>query len=116
MTTPTTKKTTITKKSKETAAPPVTTTPERKFYKFSDDAIVVIREILQLSIITGTNLVDHLRSVVVEPDETGSRLVPCPEYISSYNTMIEKLAAEATEKMKESLKEETEEDLTKTKN
>lgn len=95
------KKTTA-KKTKEAA--PVTT--ERKFYKMTDDLIAMIRELVQLSLLTGSNIVDHLRSVVVEPDESGNKVTVCPEYIVSYNSMLQKLQEEAELKMRESLREQ----------
>lgn len=74
----------------------------RAVYKISDDLIGMIRELVQLALLTGTNIVDHLRAVVVEVSETDGRCITVsPEYVQAYNDMILKLNAEAEEKMKE---------------
>lgn len=66
---------------------------DKKVLKFSDDLIVVVREIIQLSLLTGTNLVDHFRAVQCEED--GGKLVPTKEYVAAYNDMVAKLNEEA---------------------
>lgn len=65
--------------------------------KLGDDLIAVIRELVQLTIITGTNVVDHLRAVTCEIDEDTSKLVPTEDYILAYNKMVEQLVRQAEE-------------------
>lgn len=79
-----------------------TTESNRTFYKIDDNVIAMVRELVQLSLLTGTNIVDHLRSVVVEVHPEDKRFVTlCPEYVESYNRMVENLNKQAEEKMQE---------------
>lgn len=78
--------------------PPVTeaTSPERQVFKMSDDLISMVRELVQLSLLTGTNVVDHFRALQVEAVEgKPSHLTVTPEYVQAYNSMILKLNEEA---------------------
>lgn len=68
---------------------------ERKVLKMSDDTIAVVREVVQLSILTGTNLVDHMRAIRLE--EIDGNIYPTQEYIDAYNAQIEELAKKAEE-------------------
>lgn len=77
---------------------------EDKKFKMGDDLIAVVRELVQLSILTGTNIVDHLRAIEIEQDDETGKLIPTVEYVEAYNEMVEELmkkaeaAAEAFEK------------------
>mgnify|MGYP001280463501 CR=1 FL=1 len=63
--------------------------------KLSDDSISMIAQALQVAILTGTDVVDNLRSIrLVEND--GS-LTPEPEFVKSWEGNIQKLLAEAQE-------------------
>ena len=63
--------------------------------KLSDDSISMIAQALQVAILTGTDVVDNLRSIrLVEND--GS-LAPEPEFVKSWESNIQKLLAEAQE-------------------
>jgi hypothetical protein len=64
--------------------------------KLGDDLIAVIREIVQLSLLTGTNVVDHMRGIRAEI--VGGQVVPTEQYVESYNKYVEDLTKEA-EKM-----------------
>jgi len=66
-------------------------------YKMGDDLIAVVRELVQLAILTGTNIVDHLRAIQVEVDPDTNKLVPTMAYIESYNEMVEGLVQKAEE-------------------
>lgn len=76
---------------------------ERKTYKLSDDFIALVRDLLQLSLLTNTNIIDHLRAVIVEPETTEARahyLTLTPEYVEAYNAHIEELNKKAEEAAK----------------
>ena len=94
----------MTKKSVEKEVKEQTTetasTDDRKFFKLDDSLIGIIRELVQLSLLTGTNIVDHLRAVIIEatPD---NKIAITPEYVEAYNNMILKLNAEAEQKMQD---------------
>jgi len=84
--------------------PAAATTPseDKKLYKLSDDLIGMVRELVQLALLTGTNIVDHLRAVIIQESAADGRYVTVsPEYIEAYNAMILKLTEEAEQKMKE---------------
>jgi hypothetical protein len=76
------------------------TTLDRTLYKLDDNVIAMVRELVQLSLLTGTNIVDHLRSVVVEKHPEDQRfLTLCPEFVESYNSMVTALNKKAEEDM-----------------
>lgn len=77
------------------------TKTEKKYFKVSDELIGMIRELVQLALLTGTNIVDHMRALVVEETPDGRFITVAPEYIQAYNDMIEKLNKEAEEKIAE---------------
>ena len=64
-------------------------------YKLSDDVIGQIAKLLQLAIITGTDVVDNIRTIRVRLDEETGSVVPDPEYISAFETNLNKLVATA---------------------
>ena len=79
-----------------------TTQTNRTLYKIDDNVIAMVRELVQLSLLTGTNIVDHLRSVVVEVHPEDKRYVTlCPEYVESYNRMVDGLNKQAEQQMQE---------------
>ena len=61
----------------------------------SDDAIAVVRELIQLSILTGTNIVDHMRAIRLELVD--GVVFPTQEYVDAYNAQIEELTKKAEE-------------------
>jgi hypothetical protein len=63
--------------------------------RLSDDLIAVIRELIQLSLLTGTNIVDHMRGVRTEV--INGAVVPTKEYVEAYNAYVEQLSKEAEE-------------------
>lgn len=67
--------------------------------RLSDDAILVIREVLQFCLLTGRNFVDMSRGMVFNVE--GDVLYPSPKYVAAYNELVERLNAEALEKAKE---------------
>lgn len=79
-----------------------TTETNRTLYKVDDNIIGMVRELVQLSLLTGTNIIDHLRSIVVEVHPEDKRyLTLCPEYVESYNKMVEGLNKQAETQMQE---------------
>jgi len=82
--------------------PPVTeqAAPTPQLFALADESIGMIREILQLTLYTGTNIIDHLRALRLELDADG-RLVPNEDYIVAYNEMVAAFAAKAKEMAEE---------------
>ena len=64
-------------------------------YKLSDDVIGQIAKLLQLAILTGTDVVDNIRTIRVKADDETGSIVPDPEYISAFETNLNKLVATA---------------------
>lgn len=64
-------------------------------FKMGDDLIAVVRELVQLSILTGTNIVDHLRAIHVEVDAATNKLIPTVQYVEAYNEMVQGLQKQA---------------------
>lgn len=96
--------TTSNKQASETPA------SDKKYYKVSDELIGMIRELVQLALLTGTNIVDHMRTLVVqESDEDGRFITVSPEYVQAYNEMVEKLSVEAEERIADMQKRLSEE-------
>lgn len=68
----------------------------KKEFKFSDQVIGQVRELLQLSMLTGTNFVDHMRSVrMEESDKVEGGLILSEAYVAGWNEMAIGYHAEA---------------------
>ena len=63
-------------------------------YSLSDTSIAQLAKLLQLAIITGTDIVDNLRLMQLVASEDGS-LVPEPEYLENFDKNLNKLIAQA---------------------
>lgn len=74
-------------------------------YSLSDTSIAQIAKLLQLAIITGTDIVDNLRLMRLVASEDGS-LVPEPEYLENFDKNLNKLIAQAAASHVESGEEE----------
>lgn len=61
--------------------------------KISDEFIIVVRELVQLSLLTGSSIVDHMRAVRVEVKD--GTIFPTEEYVNQYNDYIEQLEKQA---------------------
>lgn len=68
---------------------------DNKELKLSDDAIALVRELVQLSILTGTNIVDHMRAIRLELVD--GAVYPTEAYVNAYNAQIEELTRKAEE-------------------
>jgi len=66
---------------------------EDKVFTFSDDLVATVAQLLQLAILTGTDVYDHLRTVQVVEQE-GS-LVVSPDYREKLNAEILRLSQRA---------------------
>ncbi len=69
-------------------------------YKFTDDAISHIAKLLQVAILTGTDIIDNLRSVVMVANDDGMLAID-PDHSESFNNNIQAMLDDAP-----SLKEE----------
>ena len=67
-------------------------------YKLNDQTIGQIAKCVQIAILTGTDIVDHLRQLELTVDEKTNSVGCCKEYLSTFNNNIEKMLQEAQEK------------------
>ena len=61
-------------------------------YNLTDEFIGQLAKLVQLSMLTGTNVVDHLRLVRVNGTEEG--IVLTPEYKEYFDSSIQKMLSE----------------------
>jgi hypothetical protein len=74
----------------------------KKELKLSDQVIGQIREVLQLSLLTQTNFVDHMRALrVEESDKSENTLILSEGYVKGWNDMAESFHKQALEKAEE---------------
>ena len=61
--------------------------------KLSDDTIGKIAQALQMALLTGTDVVDNLRSIRLV--NNNGLLDPCPEFLATWESNIQKMIEEA---------------------
>jgi len=70
-------------------------------YRLSDETIGQIAKLLQIAIITGTDIVDNLRTIRLRTDDGGEFLDPTPDYLENFeknlSKMIENLAEQTSD-------------------
>jgi len=73
-------------------------------YRLSDETIGQIAKLLQVAIITGTDIVDNLRTIRLQVGD-GEMLEPTADYIENFernlNRMIETLAEQTNDNQSE---------------
>lgn len=79
---------------------------ERICYKLSTDFKVMLAKILQLALLTGTDITDNLSLVVVEGNEAGE-IAPTPEYQAVFDANIQKMLVAAAEALEGNEEEES---------
>lgn len=60
-------------------------------YKLDDSVIANIAKLIQIAILTGTDIVDNLRTLSLNVDPTGEKLILNPDYEKSFDTNINKM-------------------------
>lgn len=70
---------------------------EQQNYSLSDTSIAQIAKVLQVAILTGTDITDNLRQMTLTVDSDTGNLVPCEEYTKSFNQNIEQMLSEVQE-------------------
>lgn len=67
-----------------------------KEYKLSDNVVVNIVQLLQLSMLTGTDISDHFRLIRLEESTLDkNKLELSSDYVKNHNKMIKTLVGEA---------------------
>jgi hypothetical protein len=77
----------------------------RVFYRLDNSVIAQIIQVMQLGILTGTDISHYMQDMRLEPSAAGDGgLVLTPEYLEKYEsdieTMIEYLRAQAVDEQK----------------
>lgn len=70
-------------------------------FNLDDKTIAQIAKCVQVAILTGTDVVDHLRQLQLDVDIKNSKITVTDEYLSVFNNNIEKMLQEAAEKAQE---------------
>ena len=60
-------------------------------YRLSDETIGQIAKLLQIAIITGTDIVDNLRTIRLRTDDGGEFLDPTPDYLENFEKNLSKM-------------------------
>ena len=68
-----------------------------KTFKFSDSCIIQIVKLIQLGILTGTDVSDQLRLFEVCENSSG-KLEPSPDFLESFEENLNKLSNEADQR------------------
>jgi len=63
-------------------------------YKLSDQTIGQIAKLVQIAMLTGTDIIDNLRDMEITLGEEGT-LVLSPDYSEKFSTNVEKMISEA---------------------
>jgi hypothetical protein len=67
-------------------------------YKLSDEAISLIAKLVQVGILTGTDIVDNLRTLRLEETNSQSELLrPTESFVESFNNSINALLQRTSE-------------------
>ena len=72
--------------------------------KLTDQTIAHIAKILQVAILTGTDLVDNLRMVTLEKDEEGNLILDA-KYADGFDKSVEDMLAEIAAKQENKIAE-----------
>tara|TARA_Y100000034_G_C6666259_1_gene292302 strand:+ start:222 stop:443 length:222 start_codon:yes stop_codon:yes gene_type:complete len=63
---------------------------DSKSYKLSDNTISKIVQLIQLGILTGTDISDQMRTLQVVHGED-NKLDPCPKFVEMFDENLEKM-------------------------
>lgn len=74
-------------------------------YRLSDKTIGQIAKLLQIAIITGTDIVDNLRTIRLTSDDSGEFLDPTTEYLENFETNLSKMIENLAEQTNNSTSE-----------
>jgi len=63
----------------------------RIVYRLDDSVVMQVLRLMQIGLLTGTDVTDHFRMLALEPSADGEKLVLTPEYIEHDAAVIDKL-------------------------
>ena len=74
---------------------------DKNTYKLSDSSIAQIVQLIQLGILTGTDISDQIRTLRLIKDDESMTLKPCPVYVEVFNQNLENMKASFDEEEQE---------------
>ena len=78
----------------------------RQILELDDSVIAHVAKLLQVALLTGTDIVDHMRMIrLINHHEKSDNLILEEEYNSVFNGSIDKMLENATQKLEESIDE-----------
>jgi hypothetical protein len=75
-------------------------------HNLSDNAIGHVAQLLQLAILTGTDIIDHFRAVQFTINANNGQIEVHPGYAENFNQNVERMLAEAGEAVASGIDEE----------
>ena len=75
-------------------------------HNLSDNAIGHIAQLLQLAILTGTDIIDHFRAVSFTINANDGKIEVHPQYAENFNNNLERMLAEVNENITNATDEE----------
>lgn len=73
-------------------------------YKLHDGTIGLLAQLLQIALLTGTDIVDHFRTLQLIDDGTG-KLVPDPAFQAQFEANLQRMLDEVTKLANDSTEE-----------
>ena len=70
-------------------------------YSLNDSTIAHVARLLQVAMLTGTDIIDHMRTIRLESDES-NKLVLESEYKSIFDGSLDQMLQNANQKLSES--------------
>ena len=78
----------------------------RQILELDDSVIAHVAKLLQVALLTGTDIVDHMRMIrLINHHKKSDNLILEEEYNSVFNGSIDKMLENATQKLEESIDE-----------
>ncbi len=69
-------------------------------FVLADDTVFAVRQLLQLALLTGTNVVHHLKTMTLSKNAKGE-LTPTAEFVASVQKMVSEFEADVAAMEKE---------------
>ena len=69
----------------------------KKTYKLDDEVVAEVARSLQRAMLTGTDIVDHIRAIELNVERGGDRILLAPEFLKRTQLNDDRMAEEAKE-------------------